>query len=138
MHYYNGARTHLFLNKDAPLPRAVQAVGRILPTPILGGLHHHYVRFDFRQRQPALVGLALDVSLAGFALGVEGVEGEIEIMLGRFVRVDRAALRLGSNRFHAAPLRCWAQGRALIDPDRGANLGRGGYPITDYRAHALV
>jgi transposase InsO family protein len=44
MAYYNGARTHLSLNKDAPLPRAVQAVGRILPTPILGGLHHHYVR----------------------------------------------------------------------------------------------
>jgi transposase InsO family protein len=44
MHYYNSARTHLSLNKDAPLPRAVRAVGRILPTPILGGLHHHYVR----------------------------------------------------------------------------------------------
>ena len=44
MHYYNSARTHLSLNKDAPLPRAVQAVGRILPTPMLGGLHHHYVR----------------------------------------------------------------------------------------------
>ena len=44
MAYYNGARTHLSLNKDAPLPRAVQAIGRILPTPILGGLHHHYVR----------------------------------------------------------------------------------------------
>ena len=44
MHYYNSARTHLSLNKDAPLPRAVQAVGRILPTPILGGLHHQYVR----------------------------------------------------------------------------------------------
>ena len=44
MHYYNSARTHLSLNKDAPLPRVVQAVGRILPTPILGGLHHHYVR----------------------------------------------------------------------------------------------
>jgi hypothetical protein len=44
MRYYNGARTHLSLNKDAPVPRAVQAVGRILPAPILGGLHHHYVR----------------------------------------------------------------------------------------------
>jgi len=44
MKYYNGTRTHLSLNKDAPIPRAVQAVGRILPTPILGGLHHHYVR----------------------------------------------------------------------------------------------
>jgi len=44
MAYYNSARTHLSLNKDAPLPRAVQAIGRILPTPILGGLLHHYVR----------------------------------------------------------------------------------------------
>jgi hypothetical protein len=44
MHHYNSARTHLSRNKDAPLPRAVQAVGRILPTPILGGLHHRYVR----------------------------------------------------------------------------------------------
>jgi transposase InsO family protein len=44
MQYYNGARTHLSLKKDAPIPRAVQALGRILPTPILGGLHHQYVR----------------------------------------------------------------------------------------------
>jgi Integrase core domain len=44
MAYYNGARTHLSLNKDAPVPRAVQAIGCIVPTPILGGLHHRYVR----------------------------------------------------------------------------------------------
>ena len=44
MEYYNNARTHLSLNKDAPVPRAAQAAGRILPTPILGGLHHQYVR----------------------------------------------------------------------------------------------
>ena len=44
MQYYNEARTHLSLNKDAPVPRAVQAVGRILPKPVLGGLHHQYVR----------------------------------------------------------------------------------------------
>ena len=44
MPYYNGARTHLSLNKDAPVARAIQAAGRILPAPILGGLHHHYVR----------------------------------------------------------------------------------------------
>jgi transposase InsO family protein len=43
-HYYNGARTHLSLAKDSPLPRAVHAVGNILPLPILGGLHHYYVR----------------------------------------------------------------------------------------------
>ena len=44
MEYYNVARTHLSLNKDAPVSRAVQAAGRIFPRPILGGLHHHYVR----------------------------------------------------------------------------------------------
>ena len=42
--YYNEARTHLSLCKDAPVPRAVQACGHILVTPILGGLHHHYER----------------------------------------------------------------------------------------------
>jgi transposase InsO family protein len=44
MKYYNETRTHLSLNKDPPLSRAVQTVGRILRLPILGGLHHHYVR----------------------------------------------------------------------------------------------
>jgi hypothetical protein len=42
--YYNAARTHLSINKGAPSPRTVHAVGRILPTPFLGGLHHLYVR----------------------------------------------------------------------------------------------
>jgi transposase InsO family protein len=44
MHYYNSTRTHLSLGKDAPIPRAVEVVGRVLATPILGGLHHQYVR----------------------------------------------------------------------------------------------
>jgi Integrase core domain len=44
MAYYNFARTHLSLNKDAPMPRAIQAVGRIYANPMLGGLHHRYVR----------------------------------------------------------------------------------------------
>jgi Integrase core domain len=42
--YYNELRTHLSLTKDAPIPRDVQRVGRVLPLPILGGLHHQYVR----------------------------------------------------------------------------------------------
>jgi transposase InsO family protein len=42
--YYNQTRTHLSLNKDSPISRAVEIVGRILPVPILGGLHHRYVR----------------------------------------------------------------------------------------------
>jgi transposase InsO family protein len=42
--YYNQARTHLSINKDAPSPRTIHAVGRIVKTPFLGGLHHLYVR----------------------------------------------------------------------------------------------
>jgi transposase InsO family protein len=42
--YYNSARTHLALVKDAPIPRAVQSVGTVSSMPFLGGLHHHYVR----------------------------------------------------------------------------------------------
>jgi hypothetical protein len=42
--YYNGTRTHLALAKDSPLTRSVQAIGSTLPLPILGGLHHRYVR----------------------------------------------------------------------------------------------
>lgn len=42
--YHNEVRTHLSLHKDAPINRAVQTVGRIEPFPLLGGLHHQYVR----------------------------------------------------------------------------------------------
>ena len=42
--YYNQARTHLALQKDAPLRRAVQRSGAIVAIPILAGLHHQYVR----------------------------------------------------------------------------------------------
>ena len=42
--YYNQARTHLALQKDAPSHRAVQRSGAIVAIPILAGLHHQYVR----------------------------------------------------------------------------------------------
>src|SRR6266508_3275397 len=42
--YYNQTRTHLALQKDAPLHRAVQRSGVIVAIPILAGLHHQYVR----------------------------------------------------------------------------------------------
>ena len=42
--YYNQARTHLALQKDAPLRRAVQRSGRIVAIPVLSGLHPQYVR----------------------------------------------------------------------------------------------
>ncbi|WP_454632793.1 integrase core domain-containing protein [Bradyrhizobium cenepequi] len=42
--YYNATRTHLSLNKDAPISRAAEKAGRIVCRPILGGLHHQYGR----------------------------------------------------------------------------------------------
>jgi transposase InsO family protein len=42
--YYDQVRPHLALRKDAPLPRAVQPIGDITAIPVLGGLHHRYVR----------------------------------------------------------------------------------------------
>ena len=42
--YYNGIRAHRSLDKDAPVSRSVQRTGIIRSRPILGGLHHHYVR----------------------------------------------------------------------------------------------
>jgi len=44
LQYYNEVRPHLSLEKDAVLPREVKRVGRVLAQPILGGLHHRYVR----------------------------------------------------------------------------------------------
>jgi transposase InsO family protein len=42
--YYNDNRTHWSLDKDAPVSRPVQPTESIKSHPILGGLHHHYVR----------------------------------------------------------------------------------------------
>jgi len=43
-HYYNEIRTHWSLTKDAPVSRPIQRSGAVRSHPILGGLHHHYVR----------------------------------------------------------------------------------------------
>jgi transposase InsO family protein len=42
--YYNETRTHLALDKDAPVSRPVQRTGVVRSRAILGGLHHHYAR----------------------------------------------------------------------------------------------
>jgi transposase InsO family protein len=42
--YYNRLRTHLSLNKDAPLGRPVQSHGALRQLPHFGGLHHSFVR----------------------------------------------------------------------------------------------
>jgi hypothetical protein len=42
--YYNEIRTHLTLGKDAPSFRRRQLVGKVAALPVLGGLHHQYIR----------------------------------------------------------------------------------------------
>ena len=42
--YYNGSRTHRALNQDAPVHRQIQTIGAVKSRPVLGGLHHQYIR----------------------------------------------------------------------------------------------
>ena len=44
--YYQNFRTHLSPNKDAPITRQVQPpkLGRVIEMPVVGGLHHRYLR----------------------------------------------------------------------------------------------
>ena len=42
--YYNSARTHRSLDKDSPVSRPVQRIGRIVSHALVGGLHHQYAR----------------------------------------------------------------------------------------------
>jgi len=42
--YYNAARTHLGIAKDAPDHRPIERCGAIIAVPALGGLHHRYAR----------------------------------------------------------------------------------------------
>jgi hypothetical protein len=42
--YYNADRTHLALDKDSPLKRAVETRGHITSDPAVGGLHRRYSR----------------------------------------------------------------------------------------------
>jgi len=44
--YYHEARTHLSLDRNAPIPRMVEppSRGRVIAIPQVGGLHHRYTR----------------------------------------------------------------------------------------------
>jgi hypothetical protein len=44
--HYEQSRTHLSLNKDAPIPRPITMPddGRVVAIPQVGGLHHRYER----------------------------------------------------------------------------------------------
>jgi hypothetical protein len=57
-----------------------------------GGAGETAIVIMLRDEAPAFMRLALDIGFAGLPLGVERVEFKIEIMLGRFAGIDRAAL----------------------------------------------
>jgi hypothetical protein len=44
--YYNEDRPHMALDRDAPVPRAVElsSAGRIVALPRVAGFHHRYAR----------------------------------------------------------------------------------------------
>jgi hypothetical protein len=51
MTYHYEARTHLSLDKDAPIPREVQGVGRIFAQPISADCITGTLGFDLRKGQ---------------------------------------------------------------------------------------
>ena len=44
--YYHESRTHLSLERNAPVPRQIESPerGKVIAIPHLGGLHHRYTR----------------------------------------------------------------------------------------------
>jgi hypothetical protein len=48
MGYYNGTRTHLSLNKDAPISRAAENAGRIICHPVLADCTTNMAGCDLR------------------------------------------------------------------------------------------
>jgi Signal peptidase (SPase) II len=73
MNYCNETRTHLSLDKDAPLSRTVKRAGRILCRPVLGRLHHQYIRPILAMGLTLILGGALgnmlDRARIGSAIG---------------------------------------------------------------------
>jgi len=59
--YYNEARTHLALAKDAPISRPIECCGRVIAEPMVSGLHHRYARSS--QYGQAIFRLPVDEAL---------------------------------------------------------------------------
>jgi transposase InsO family protein len=46
LEYYHHFRPHRSLDHDSPIPRPVESPerGKVIEMPLVGGLHHHYLR----------------------------------------------------------------------------------------------
>ena len=44
--YYHKVRPHRSLEHDSPVPRPIESpnCGKVIELPLVGGLHHHYLR----------------------------------------------------------------------------------------------
>src|SRR5207247_4193947 len=99
--YYNEARTHLSLQKDAPIPRAVQTVGQTLAVPILGGLHHQYIRASVsdRDRVSGSIGRRLGpvtASARSFPELIRSTTGSVVMNMISLVPFTRSAIACGN------------------------------------------
>src|SRR5215211_5200659 len=73
---------------------------------------------------PALLRLAVDVSLTGPALGIERVERKVEVMLGRLAGINGAATKLADGPVHAARSTNLRTARGNSDSPARANTSR--------------
>ena len=71
--------------------------------PLEGGAGDAAVVVAVVHRHPALGLLALDIGLAGLALGVQRIERHVEPFLARFAGIDRAAELAFRGLAHRAP-----------------------------------
>ena len=102
--YYYETRTHLSLDKDAPLSRTVQRAGRILRFPILGGPHYQYVRIGFatgiafsNSLSRLITGLARVTVVVGFI--VQGLAFEFTASLASLLHAGPENPRTATQRF---------------------------------------
>src|SRR5262249_45788402 len=99
--YYNQARTHLALQKDAPVNRAVQRFGRIIAIPVLAGLHYQYVRIFVRDTITlyAILG-GLHHHYAGFRFSVHTSPGR---SFGAFLNPCTCPVAVSEQQAHYDP-----------------------------------
>ena len=90
MKYYNEIRTHLSLDKDAPVSRTIERTGHILRRPILGGLHHQYGRIRFTTGTAAIHPLMAALMVRTFARGARAAA----MMRASFVTSKARASRI--------------------------------------------